>query len=149
MEMDFYIVPDRNAVWANPDIVHSPYLPSFSILRCSIKLVVLRSIASCRVSCPGVRPRDLLLSIFPSISCSCDDLCLIRCPRYCNFIVLNCVTITLPVPILLNTSSLVIFSVHDIFNILRYIHISKASISLCYVIIYENATNSCAKIDNT
>ena len=45
----------------------------------------------------------------------------------CNFLVLNCLTISLPVPILLNTSSLVIFSVHDIFKSLRYIHISKAS----------------------
>ena len=35
--------------------------------------------------------------------------------------------LTLPVPILLNASSLVIFSVHDIFNTLRYTHISKAS----------------------
>ena len=31
------------------------------------------------------RPRDLLYSIVASISCSCDELCLIRCPRYCNF----------------------------------------------------------------
>ena len=61
-------------------------------------------------------PRDLLSSIFLSISCSCDVLCLIRCPRYCSFLVLNCLTISLPVPILLNTSSLLIFSVHDIFN---------------------------------
>ena len=62
------------------------------------------------------RPRDLLPSIFPSISCSCVELCLIRCRRYCNFLVLNCLTISLYVPILLNTSSLVIFSVHDIFS---------------------------------
>ena len=41
-----------------------------------------------------VLPRDLLPSIFPSISCSCDELCLIRCPRYCNFLVLNCLTIS-------------------------------------------------------
>ena len=64
------------------------------------------------------RPRDLLPSIFPSISCICDVLCLIRCPRYCTSLVLNCLTIYLPVPILLNTSSLVIFSVHDIFKTL-------------------------------
>ena len=77
------------------------------------------------------RPRDLLSSIIvcPSIGCSCDVLCIIRCPRYCSFLVLNCRTISLPVPILLNTSSLVIFSVHAIFNTLRHrpIHISKAS----------------------
>ena len=73
------------------------------------------------------RPRGLLPSIFPSISCSCDELCLIRCPRYCNFLVLNGLTISRPVPILLNTSSLVFFSVHDIFNTLRYTDISKAS----------------------
>ena len=72
------------------------------------------------------RPGDLLPSIFPSSSCGCDELCLIRCPRYCNFLVLNCLTISLPVPILLNTSSLVIFSVLDIFNTLQYTHISKA-----------------------
>ena len=30
------------------------------------------------------RPRGLLPSIFSSISCSCGELCLIRCPRYCN-----------------------------------------------------------------
>ena len=64
------------------------------------------------------RPQDLLPSIFPSISCICDVLCLIRCPRYCSFLVLNCLTISLPVPILLNTSSLVILSVHDIFKTL-------------------------------
>ena len=57
------------------------------------------------------RPRDLLPSIFPSISCICDVLCLIRCPRYCSFLVVYLLTISLPVPILLNTSSLVIFSV--------------------------------------
>ena len=57
------------------------------------------------------RPRCLLPSIFPSISCSCVELCRIRCPRYCNFLVLNCLTISLSVPILLITSSLVIFSV--------------------------------------
>ena len=64
------------------------------------------------------RPRDLLPSIFPSISCICDVLCLIRCPRYCSFLVLNFLTISLPVHILLKTSSLVgvIFSVHDIFQ---------------------------------
>ena len=73
------------------------------------------------------RPSDILPSIFPSISCSCVELCLIRCPRYCNFLVLNCRTISLPVAILLNTSSLVIFYVHDIFSTLRYTHISKAS----------------------
>ena len=73
------------------------------------------------------RPRDLLHSIFPSISCSCDELCLIRCPRYCNFLVLNGLTISRPVPILLNTSSLLFFSVHDMFNTLRYTDISKAS----------------------
>ena len=48
------------------------------------------------------RPRDLLPSIFPSISCICDVLCLIRCPRYCSFLVLNCLTISLPVPIVTN-----------------------------------------------
>ena len=67
------------------------------------------------------RPWDLLACIFPFISCSCDELCLIRCPRYCNFLILNCLTISWPVPILLNTPSLVIFSVHDIFNTLRSI----------------------------
>ena len=51
-----------------------------------------------------------------TISCSCDVLCLIRCPRYCNFLVLNCLAISLLVLILLNTSSLVIFSVHHIFD---------------------------------
>ena len=61
------------------------------------------------------RPRDLL----PSISCIYDVLCLIRCPRYCSFLVLNCLTISLPVPILLNTSSLVIFSVYDTLKTLR------------------------------
>ena len=44
-----------------------------------------------------------------------------------DFLVLNCLTISLPVPILLNTSSLVIFSVHDIFSTLRYTLISKAA----------------------
>ena len=39
------------------------------------------------------RPRDLLPSIFPSISCICDVLCLIRCSRYCSFLVLNFLTI--------------------------------------------------------
>ena len=72
------------------------------------------------------RPRDILPAIFSSNSCNCDVLCLIRYPRYCHFLVLNCRTISLPV-ILLNTSSLVIVSVHNIFNTLRYIHISKAS----------------------
>ena len=43
--------------------------------------------------------RDLLPSIFPSISCSWDALCLIRWLRYCNFLALNCLTISLPVPI--------------------------------------------------
>ena len=52
------------------------------------------------------RPRDLLLpSIFPS-SCSCDELCLIICPRYCNFIISSCLIISL--------------HVYDIFNTLRY-----------------------------
>ena len=60
------------------------------------------------------RRRDLAPSIFPSIDCSCDESCLIICPIYCNFLVLNCITISLPVPILLDTSLLVIFSVHDI-----------------------------------
>ena len=73
------------------------------------------------------RPRDLLHSIFPSIRCSFDELCLIRCPIYCSFLVLNYLTISRSVPILLKTSLLVIFSVHDIFNTLRYTHISKAS----------------------
>ena len=74
------------------------------------------------------RPRDLLSSFFPSMCCRCDKLCLIRCPRYCNFLVLNCRSTSLPVPSLLNTaSSLVILSVHDIFNTLRYTHISNAS----------------------
>ena len=50
-----------------------------------------------------------------SISCSCDELCLIGCPRYRSFLVLNCLTISRSVPIILNTFSLVIFSVHDIF----------------------------------
>ena len=33
------------------------------------------------------RPRDLLPSILPSISCICDVLCLIRCPRYCRMVI--------------------------------------------------------------
>ena len=73
------------------------------------------------------RPRDILSSIFPSINCICDVSCLIRCPRYCSFLRLNCLTISLPVPILLITSSLAIFSVHDIFKTLRLTHISNAS----------------------
>ena len=90
---------------------------------------MFQSFGSCDVSCQVClgRPPDLLPSIFPSISCSCVELCIIRCPRYCNFLVLNCLTISLPVPILLNTSSLVMFSVHDISITLRYTHISKAS----------------------
>ena len=65
----------------------------------------------CQVRYPGLSwwPRDLPPSIFPSISC-------VWCPRYCNFLVLNCRTISLPVPIILNTFSLVILSVHDIFE---------------------------------
>ena len=63
--------------------------------------------------------------LFPSISCSCDALCPIRCPIYYNFLVLNCLTISLPVPILLNTASLVIFSVHEIVKTLRYIATSQ------------------------
>ena len=87
------------------------------------------------------RPRDLLPSTFHSISCSCAELCLIRCPRYCNFLVLNCLTFSRPVPILLNTSSLVIFSVHDIFNTLRYTHISNASSldNIDFVIVHVSA----------
>ena len=73
------------------------------------------------------RPQDVMHSIFPSISCSCDLLCLIRCPRYCNFLVLNCRTISLPVAICLNTASLVILSLQDIFDTLQYMHISNAS----------------------
>ena len=72
-------------------------------------------------------PRDLLTSMCHSTSCSCDVICVIIRPRYCNYLVLNCLSISLPVPILLNTSSLVIFSVHDMFKTLRYIHNSKAS----------------------
>ena len=56
------------------------------------------------------RPQDLLPSILPSISCSCDVLCLIRCPRCCSFLVLNCRTIPLPVPVFLN--SLVLLGGH-------------------------------------
>ena len=46
---------------------------------------------------------------------------------YCNFLVLNCRTIYQSVAILLNTSSLVTLSVQDVFNSLRYIHISTVS----------------------
>ena len=52
------------------------------------------------------QPRDIMPSIFPSISCSRDVLCLTRCPRYCNFLVLNYRTISLIDIILLNTLSL-------------------------------------------
>ena len=85
-----------------------------------VPLVVVMSVVQVFLG----RPRDILPSIFPYIiSCSCDELCLIRC----NFLVLSCLTISLSVPVLLNTSSLVIFSIHAIFNTLRYIHISNAS----------------------
>ena len=72
-------------------------------------------------------PRDLLPFIFHSTSCSCEVLFLIRCPMYCDCLVLNFRTVALPVPILLNTFSLVIFSIHHIFNTLRYITIANAS----------------------
>ena len=64
--------------------------------------------------------------IFPSISCSWDVLHLVRCPRYCIFLILNCCIISLPATILINTSSLVVFAAQHIFNMLRHIHISKA-----------------------
>ena len=105
-------------------------MPSFHIFRCYLQFVIFHSVGIVVMSVVQVflgRPVDILTSICPSISCSCDELCFIRCPRYCNFLVLNCLTISLPVPILLNTSSLVIFSVLDIFNTLQYTHISKAS----------------------
>ena len=107
-------------------------MSSFSIFRCSLFLVILHSIIPLVVVMTVVlvflgRPRNLLPSILPSVICSCDELCLIRWPRYCNFLVLNCLTIYPPVPILLNTSSLVVFSVHDVVNSLRYIDITKAS----------------------
>ena len=57
-------------------------------------------------------------------------LCHIKCPRYCNLSVLNCAPIPLHNPNFLNTSSLVILSVEDIFNTLRtvqYFHSSEAS----------------------
>ena len=41
-----------------------------------IPLVVVMSV----VQVFFCRPRDLLPSIFPSICCMCDVLCLIRCP---------------------------------------------------------------------
>ena len=92
-------------------------------------LPLLYLVGSCHVTVVQVflgRPWDLLPSTFPSINCSCE-LCLIRCPIYCNFFVLNCRTISLPVFNLLNTFSLELFSVHDIVNTVRYTHISKAS----------------------
>ena len=102
------------------------YLSSAALFRWCYFVPVVYVMSVVQI-CIG-RHRDLLCSIFPgTISCSCDALFLIRCPRYCHFLVLNCLTISVSVPILLNTSSLVIFSVHDIFNSLRYIHISKAS----------------------
>ena len=52
------------------------------------------------------RPRDLLPYIFPSISCICDVLRLIRCPRYCSFLVLNCLTISLPITLIFSFLSL-------------------------------------------
>ena len=73
------------------------------------------------------RPLGLLTSIFPYISCCCDVLYLTKCPMYCNFLVLNCRAIYPHVLILFNTSSLIIFSVHGIFNTVRYIGIIKAS----------------------
>ena len=74
------------------------------------------------------RPRYLLPSISHFINCSCVVLCLTSCHLYCNFLVFNCRSISQLVPILLNNTSLVILSVHDIFNTLGYIHISEASI---------------------
>ena len=48
--------------------------------------------AVCKVRYPGSYWSAMVSSafIFPSISCSCDELCLVRCPRYCNFLVLKC-----------------------------------------------------------
>ena len=53
---------------------------------------------------------------FLLLQCSCIVLCFITsdCSRYCNFLVFNGHTISLLFPILLNTSSLVILSVHGI-----------------------------------
>ena len=67
------------------------------------------------------------LSKYPTIGYILKVLCLMICPRYCNILSINCRTIYLPVPIIFNYSSLVISSVHDIFNTLGYIHISNAS----------------------
>ena len=82
-----------------------------------IPLVVVTSVVQVFLG----RPRDLLpSSCLQLVVCVIIDvLCLIRCPRYCSFLVLNCLTISLPVPILPNTSSLVIFSGHDNFKTLR------------------------------
>ena len=71
-------------------------------------------------------PRDLLPTLFPSINCGCDVLLIIVCTISCNVIVFNCRTIYLPVPILLDTSLLLILFAHGICNTLRYIHILNA-----------------------
>ena len=57
----------------------------------------------------------------------------VRSPRYCNFLILNCRTFSLTT-IILSILRLSIFAVQDIFNMLRYFHISKVS-SLATVIL--------------
>ena len=95
--------------------LHAIFVPSSAALySCLAPAVFVMSVVRVFLG----RPHDSLPSIFPSIN-TCDALCRIRYPRYRAYLVLNLVTIYLHVPTLLNTFSLVIFSVHGIFNTLR------------------------------
>ena len=84
---------------------------------CEVDYQTIPSVVGHRIFCPL-----FFLLLVVVVMCL---MYYIRYHRYCNFLVLNCRTISRSVPILLNTSSLVIFSVHDIFNTLRYFNIAK------------------------
>ena len=62
-------------------IVNRLLLSSAALFSWKYFVPLVRSVVQAFVG----RPRDLLNYIFPSISCSCDEICFIRCHRYGNF----------------------------------------------------------------
>ena len=72
-------------------------------------------------------PRPLLPFILPSIANRCTPYPLIICPKYWHFFFLIVFNNDLLIFILCKTSPLVLYSFHDILNMLLYSHIAKAS----------------------
>ena len=93
----------------------------------------------------------LPLPLFPSTSASSNFFWipsfLIKCPKYCNFLLMISFFSFLFSPTSCNTSMLVLCSVYEIFRHLLHIHISNASIFSIIIWLMAHVSDAYSKVD--